>query len=148
VAATESALPSAKPKVPVAVQWPSAGHVGGVVTSDPRTGILNAIERIAVRASGGPPGVAGGCAVTVSSEMVSRSKPGDSCVPGAVMTSMIWFGPLKTWSSPGTGSSGGPKPVTALKVPRVSAVSAGHASAPRTWSSASEAVHSPTAVVS
>jgi hypothetical protein len=60
VAAIVSAAPPAKPNVPVAVQWPSAGQAGGVVTRAPRTGILNAIERMAVRPSGGPPGVWGG----------------------------------------------------------------------------------------
>lgn len=118
------------------------------MTSEPRCGILKAIERIAVRPSGGPPAVDGGWAVTVSPEIVSRSKPGDTGVPGAVMTSMIWPGPLKTWSSPGTGSSGGPNPVTALNVPTVNRVSAGHASAPSACSSASDAPHCGTAEVS
>jgi len=91
-----SELPSAKPNVPVVVHAPVAGQLGGVVISAPWAGIAKSIERIAVLPSGGPPGVAGGCAVTVEPEIVRRSKPGDSGVPGAVMTSMIWPGPLKT----------------------------------------------------
>lgn len=85
--------------------------------------------------------MAGGWAVSVVPSTVSRSKPAVWPVPGTVTSSISSPSPLKTVTSPTNGSTGGPKPVTAVRVPPPMRLSAGQAAVPRARSSSSLAVH-------
>ena len=147
-----SLLPSANPNLPVLIQNPPAGQLGGVVINDfpaaVRTGMAKSIDLTAILPSGGPPGASGGCAVSVEPLIVNRSNAGDRGVPGAVITSISSFGPLKTWSSPAIGSSGGPNPLIALNEPTVSRLSAGQAFGPSRLICVSDALHSSRVLVS
>jgi hypothetical protein len=71
-------------------------------------------DLVAVSPSGGPPGVTGGCAVSVGPSTVRRSKPGETGVPGTVITSIREPRALKTRLSPVNGSTGAPNPVIAV----------------------------------
>src|SRR5436190_6757094 len=97
---------------------------------------------MSVLPSGGPPGTAGGCAVKVAPVTTRWSTPAAGAgAPGGVTTSISWSLPLISVSSPTSGSTGGPKPVTAVTAPCPTTVLLGQASVPTIWSSASEAVH-------